>query len=59
MDSSYTSTPPIHKKEDDEFSIDLLMFDAEDDKSYVDLKIFDTDDDKSCDPNDCYHHIER
>jgi hypothetical protein len=58
MDSSHT--PPKHEKEDDEFFVDLLMFDTEDDKSFfVDLKMFDTKDFKSSDPNDCCHHIEK
>jgi hypothetical protein len=60
MDSSHTDTPPKHKKEDDESSVDLTIFDTEDDKSSsVDLKIFDTEDFKSSDPDDCYHHIEK
>jgi hypothetical protein len=59
MNSSHTGTPPKHKKEDDESSVDLLMFDTEDDKSSVDLKMFDTKDDKSSNPDDCCHHIEK
>jgi hypothetical protein len=59
MDSSHTGTPPKHEKEDDEFSVDLTMFDTEDDKSSsVDLKIFDTEDSKSSDLDDCCYHIE-
>jgi hypothetical protein len=50
MDSSHT--PPKHKKEDDEFSIDLLIFDTEDDKFSIDLKMFDTEDSRSSDPDD-------
>jgi hypothetical protein len=43
MDSSHTSTPPKHEKEDDESSVNFTMFDTEDDKSsFVDLKMFDT-----------------
>jgi hypothetical protein len=43
MDSSHTSAPPKHEKEDDESSIDLSMFDTKVDKSSsVDLKMFDT-----------------
>jgi hypothetical protein len=57
MDSSHT--PPKHEKEDDESSVDLLIFDKEDDKSSVDLKILDTEDSKSSDPDDCCHHIEK
>jgi hypothetical protein len=38
MDSSYTGTPK-HEKEDDEFSIDLIMFDIDDDKSSINLKM--------------------
>jgi hypothetical protein len=57
MDSSHT--PPKHEIEDDESSVDLLMFDTEDDKSSVDLKMFDIKDSKSSDPNDCCHHIEK
>jgi hypothetical protein len=48
-----------HKKEDDEFSVDLTMFDIKDNKSSVDLTIFDTDDDKSFDPDDYCDHIEK
>jgi hypothetical protein len=57
MDSSHT--PPKHEKEDDESSVDLLIFDKEDDKPSVDLKILDTEDSKSSDPDDCCHHIEK
>jgi hypothetical protein len=46
MDSSHTGAPLKHEKEDDEFSVDLIMIDTEDDKLYVDLTIFDTEDDK-------------
>jgi hypothetical protein len=59
MDSSHTGTPPKHKKEDDESSIDLTMFDIEDDKFSVNRQIFDSEDDKSSDPDDCCHHIEK
>jgi hypothetical protein len=59
MDSSHTSTPPKHEKEDDKSYVDLSMFDTEDGKYYVDIKMFDTEDDKSSDPNDCCHHIEK
>jgi hypothetical protein len=60
MDSSYTGTPPMHEKEDDESSVDLTIFDTEDDKSSpVVLKIFDTEDSKSSDLDDCCHHIEK
>jgi hypothetical protein len=58
MDSSHTL--PKHKKEDDESSVDLSMFDTEDDKSSsVDLKMFDTEDSKSYDLDDYCHHIEK
>jgi hypothetical protein len=57
MNSSHT--PPKHEKEDDESSVDLLIFDKEDDKPSVDLKILDTEDSKSSDPDDCCHHIEK
>jgi hypothetical protein len=57
MDSSHT--PPKQEKDDDESSVDLLMFDTEDDKSSIDLKMFDTDDSKSFDPDDCCPHIEK
>jgi hypothetical protein len=58
MDSSYT--PPKHEKEDDESSIDILMFDTENDKSSsVDLKMFDTENFMSSNLHDCYHHIEK
>jgi hypothetical protein len=57
MKSSHT---PKHEKEDDEFSVDLSMFDTDDDKSSsVDLKIFDTENSKFSDPDDCCHHIEK
>jgi hypothetical protein len=60
MDSSHTSTPLKHEKEDDESSVDLTIFNTEDDKSSsVDLKIFDTEGSKSSDPDDCCHHIEK
>jgi hypothetical protein len=59
MDPSHTGAPPKHKKDDDESSIDLAMFDTEDDKSYVDLIMFDTKDDKSFNQDDCCHHIEK
>jgi hypothetical protein len=59
MDSSHTSTPLKHEKEDDESSVDLTMFNTNDDKSSVDLTMFDTEDDKSSDPDDCYHYIEK
>jgi hypothetical protein len=60
MDSSYTGTPPMHEKEDDESSVDLTIFDTEDDKSSpVVLKIIDTEDSKSSDLDDCCHHIEK
>jgi hypothetical protein len=52
-------TPPKYKKEDDESSVYLLMFDTNDDKSSVDIKIFDIDDSKSSDPDDCWHHIKK
>jgi hypothetical protein len=60
MNSTHTSTPPKHEKEDDESTVDLTIVDIEDDKSSsVDLKIFDTEDSKSSDPDDCCHHIEK
>jgi hypothetical protein len=60
MDFSHTDTPLKHEKEDDELSIDLIMFDTEDDKSSsVDLKLFDIKDFKSSDLDDCCHHIEK
>jgi hypothetical protein len=41
MNSTHTSTPPKHEKEDDESTVDLTIVDIEDDKSSsVDLKIF-------------------
>jgi hypothetical protein len=46
MDSSHTGAPLKHEKEDDEFSVELIMIDTENDKSYVDLTIVDTEDDK-------------
>jgi hypothetical protein len=52
-------TPPKHKKEDNEFSVDLSIFNIEDDKFYVDLKIFDTEDFKSSDTDNCCHHIKK
>jgi hypothetical protein len=57
MDSSHT--PLKHKKEDDESSVDLSIFDTEDDNASVDLKIFDTEDSKSFDLDDFCHHIEK
>jgi hypothetical protein len=45
MDSSHTGTPPKHEKEDDEFDVDLTIFDSEDDKS--------------SDMDDYCHHIEK
>jgi hypothetical protein len=60
MDSSHINTPPKHRKEDDESSVDLTMFNIEDDKSSsIDLKMLDTEDSKSSDPDDCCHHIEK
>jgi hypothetical protein len=45
---------------DDEFSIDLTIFDTEDYKSSsVDLKMFDTYDSKSSDLDDCCQHIKK
>jgi hypothetical protein len=57
MDSSHTGAPLKHEKEDDEFSVDLIMIDTEDDKLYVDLTIFDTEDDKVIWLDDSCHHI--
>jgi hypothetical protein len=51
-------TPPKHKKEDDESSVDFSMFDTEDDKPSVDLKIFDIENSKPSNPDDFCHHIE-
>jgi hypothetical protein len=45
MDSSHIGTPPKHEKEDDEFDVDLTIFDSEDDKS--------------SDTDDYCHHIEK
>jgi hypothetical protein len=45
MDSSHIGTLPKHEKEDDEFDVDLTMFDLENDKS--------------SDLDDCCHHIEK
>jgi hypothetical protein len=45
MNSSQTSTPPKHEEEDDEFDVDLSMFDSEDDES--------------SDPDDYCHHIKK
>jgi hypothetical protein len=45
MNSAHTGTPPKHEEEDDEFNIDLSMFDS--------------DDDESSDLDDCCHHIEK
>jgi hypothetical protein len=59
LNSSRIDTPPKHKKENDESSVDLTIFDTEDDKSSVDLKMFNTEDDKSSNPDDCCHHIEK
>jgi hypothetical protein len=60
MNSSHTGTPPKHEKEDDESSVDLIIFDTVGDKSSpVDHKMFDTEDSKSSDPDNCYHHIEK
>jgi hypothetical protein len=56
--SSYTGTPK-HEKEDDKFSVDLIMFDTEDDKSFIDLTTFDIENDKYSNPGDCCHHIEK
>jgi hypothetical protein len=44
MDSSHTGTPRKHEEED-EFNVDLTMFDSEDAES--------------SDPDDCCHHIEK
>jgi hypothetical protein len=60
MNFSHTGTPPKHKKEDDESSVDLAIFDTMDDKSSsVDLKMFGTEDSESSDLDDCCHHIEK
>jgi hypothetical protein len=45
MNSSHTGTLPKNEKEDDEFNVDLTIFDLEDDWS--------------SDPDDCCHHIEK
>jgi hypothetical protein len=59
MDSFHTGTPPKNQKEDD-YSVDLTIFDTENDKSSsVDFKMFDTEDSKSSDSDDCCHHIEK
>jgi hypothetical protein len=47
MDSSHNGAPPKHEKENNESSLDLIIFDTEDDKSSIDLIIFDTENDKS------------
>jgi hypothetical protein len=44
MDSSHTGTPP-KSEEEDEFDVDLTMFDSEDDNL--------------SDLDDCCHHIEK
>jgi hypothetical protein len=45
MYSSHAGTPPKHEKDDDEFNVDLSMFNS--------------DDDEFSDPSDCCHHIEK
>jgi hypothetical protein len=60
MDFYHIGTPPKHEKDDDEFVVDLIMFDTKDDKSSsIDLKMFDIEDSKYSDPDDCCHHIEK
>jgi hypothetical protein len=58
MDSSHIDTPPKNEKADDEYNVDLTMFDLEDDDFDVDFLMFDSKHDKSSDPDDCCHHIE-